>query len=84
MPRTTTTDRTTDHRTRTRKRAKPTGILCPANWYTRQGLRDTMGLGHQMLAEMRASGMVKPIALGSYRWYRGSDVIRWIESQGKE
>lgn len=71
----------TDHRTRPRERAKPTGVISPLNWYTRQGLREAMGLGHQTLAEMRKSGLVHPVTVGSYRWYRGSEVIAWIESQ---
>jgi hypothetical protein len=73
--------RAVDHRRASRKRQKPTGILCPLNWYTRQGLREAMGMGHQTLAEMRDSGMVKPIAVGSFRWYRGSEVIEWMEAQ---
>jgi hypothetical protein len=41
------------------------------------------GLGDEKVSEMRRSGVVKPISVGNFRWYRGREVIAWIEAQAK-
>jgi hypothetical protein len=57
------------------------GMLDPQRLYTSRGLMRHAGIGTNTQQEMRKAG-VKPIDVGNFRWYRGSDVIRWIESQG--
>lgn len=58
-----------------------TGILCPERLYTTRALLTEAGLGELKLSEMRRSGIVHPISIGNYRWYRGDEVIAWILSQ---
>jgi hypothetical protein len=67
----------------TRTRVKALGMLSPDRLYTAAGLRKHAGIGHEVLRKMRVSGSVKYYDVGVQRWYRGSEVIAWIESQAK-
>lgn len=49
--------------------------------YTTEGCMRFGGLGHEMLAEARRSGMVTPIEIGRRHYYRGDELVAWIESQ---
>lgn len=59
------------------------GVLRPECLYTTRALLTEAGLGDEKVSEMRRSGVVKPISVGNFRWYRGREVIAWIESQAK-
>lgn len=65
----------------TRNRTKAIGMLAPDRLYTANGLRKHAGIGHEVLRKMRQSGQVKYVDVGVQRWYRGHEVIAWIESQ---
>ena len=66
-----------------KKRAEALGMLDPARLYSASGLLRHAGIGEEKRSEMRRSGMVKPIDVGTYRWYRGEEVIAWIVAQAK-
>jgi len=51
--------------------------------YTTEGCMRFGGLGHETLAEARRSGMVTPIEIGRRHYYRGDELIAWIESQAQ-
>jgi hypothetical protein len=70
-----------DHRTRRRKRTETLGELCETKWYTRKRLNVVAGFGHQTLAEVLASDLVKSKMIGNTRWFSGAGIIAWIESQ---
>jgi hypothetical protein len=38
------------------------------------------GIGQSELREARKSGIVKPITCGRRRYYKGSQLIAWIDS----
>jgi hypothetical protein len=65
-----------------RKRRRALGVISPHLRYMASALT-RRGLGPERQAEMRASGLVKPIDIGNARWYRGNEVIAWIDSLGK-
>lgn len=66
------------------KKTKSSGCIDPTRRYTAQGLLKAGGFGPDTLAEMRASGIVKPIDIGNYRWYRGDEVCQWIDSKQED
>lgn len=66
----------------TRNRTRALGMLDPARLYNAAGLLRHAGIGHEMLRQMRTSGMVTPIDVGSIRWYSGAEVIAWMKSLG--
>ncbi len=49
--------------------------------YTTDGLMLHCGIGHELLSEMRRSGMVTPIEVGRRLYYLGREVNAWIESK---
>ena len=57
------------------------GELCPNRLYTREGCMRFAGIGNDSLAQARQSGMVKPLECGRRLYYRGSELIAWIEHQ---
>jgi hypothetical protein len=68
---------------RTKTKTRVLGMLDPHRLYTATGLLRHAGIGHESQAAMRKAG-VKPIDQGNFRWYRGSDVIAWIEKQAEK
>lgn len=65
-------------------KTKAAGVIDPAKRYLAKGLLKAGGFGPDTLEAMRASGIVKPIDIGNYRWYRGDEVCRWIDSKQEE
>lgn len=57
------------------------GILRPDSIYTVEGVLRAAGIGRETLSEARRSGIVKPIEIGKRVYYRGEQLIAWIESQ---
>lgn len=55
------------------------GQLLPDALYTREGCWRYAGLGTDALREARQSGLVKPIRCGRRVYFRGAELIRWIE-----
>jgi hypothetical protein len=41
------------------------------------------GLGRPQLMEGRKAGVLKPISVGRFRYYRGSELVAWIERHAK-
>jgi hypothetical protein len=68
---------------KTRQKTQVLGMIDPHRRYTAKALLRHGGFGPERLAEMRASGIVKPVDLGNFRWYRGDEVIRWLDSRGR-
>jgi len=61
-----------------------TGCILPGALYTKEGCMIAAGLGENSLVKARDSGLVLPVKLGKRLFYKGSDLIRWIESQNVE
>jgi hypothetical protein len=71
-------------RTATQQRTRCRGYIDPCGMYTTEGCMRYAGIGRMSLIEARASGIVKPIPVGNRIYYRGSDLIAWIESHAEE
>lgn len=65
---------------RTAKNSRCLGILAPERLYTKEGCMKAAGIGRKTLLEAKRSGMVKAIAAGERVYFRGSELIAWIES----
>jgi hypothetical protein len=65
---------------KTAKRQRALGMIDERRRYTARGLLVHGGFGPERLAEMRASGLVKPVHVGHFTWYRGQEVCRWLDS----
>ena len=66
----------------TRTVTKPRGELRPDSLYTTEGVMKACGLGSNALDAARASGIVKAYQCGNRLYYLGSELIKWIVSQG--
>ena len=66
--------------TRERKRTRCVGVIDPERLYTKEGCKRFAGIGRQVLLEAKRSGMVKAIQAGMRVYFRGSELIAWIES----
>lgn len=65
-----------------RRRPRATLPVTPGLRYTREAcLR--VGLGGTALRQARQSGMVTPIEVGCRMYYRGEELIAWIDSHAK-
>lgn len=56
------------------------GRIDPLSLYTREGCMFYGGIGDKSLLEAKESGIVKPIYSGKRVYYRGKELIEWIES----
>lgn len=65
------------------KHTRNRGFLRPDELYTTQGVMRAIGLGRTQLLEARESGIVVPVFYGGTAYYRGSELIEFITSQGK-
>ena len=63
-----------------RSRTPVYGMIDPSRLYTREGVRKAIGIGEQQLSDARRAGIVKAIPCGNFVYYRGADIIAWIES----
>lgn len=61
-------------------RTKVIGRVDPGCRYTVEGCMKFAGIGSSELREARNSGIVKPITVGRRRYYKGSQLIEWIDS----
>lgn len=59
------------------------GRLDPASLYTTEGCLRYAGLGRMSLAQARREG-VPAIQVGHRHYYRGRDLIAWLERRGSE
>ena len=66
-----------------RTRTPVYGMLDANRIYTREGVRKAIGIGEQQLSDARRAGIVKPIPCGNFVYYRGADIIAWIESHAE-
>jgi hypothetical protein len=57
------------------------GEIDPRKRYTKEGLKNAVGLSTKSLRQMTASGLVKPRLKGGRNFYKGREVIRWIDSE---
>jgi ribosomal protein L28 len=57
------------------------GIIDPRIWYTKEGIRNAVGLSTKAIRQMVASGLVKPRLKAGRNFYRGREIIRWIDSE---
>lgn len=66
-----------------RKRVYRTGlgVIFPRAVYTKEGVRNAVGLSTQALREAKESGIVKPFNKAGRNFYRGSESIKWIFSE---
>ena len=60
------------------------GILVRDAIYTREGVESALGLSEEALREARQAKQLKAVRLGRRMYYRGEDLIRWIETAGTE
>ncbi len=60
------------------------GILAPGQLLSTEGVLELTGLGSVSLAEARKSKIVRPLTIGTRKWYRSSELIAWMEARGKE
>jgi len=56
------------------------GVIHPDSLYTTEGVLNFAGLGNDSLRLARSSGMVHPLKKGKRLYFKGSELIRWIES----
>ena len=74
MPRPAKTDRQT---------REVVGCLLPEGFYTTAGCWTYAALGEDELSKGRVAEVIKPIQRGNYLYYRGKELIAWIERTGK-
>ena len=55
------------------------GIICPERLYNTEALRQ-LGIGSVLLMKARGEG-VEAILAGNINWYRGADLISWLENR---
>lgn len=60
------------------------GILIADAIYTVEGLESALGIGRVAQREGRRSGALKSFDFCKRKYYRGRDVIEWIESAGRQ
>jgi hypothetical protein len=60
------------------------GVIAPERIYTKEGVMRFAGMGRKTLLEAKKSGIVKAIPAGERVYFKGSELIAWIESQSKE
>lgn len=65
-----------------RKRVYRTGlgVIFPHARYTKEGVRNAVGLGTAALRQAVASGIVTPLNKCGRNFYKGRELIRWIDS----
>jgi len=68
---------------RTANKTRCLGVLSPNNLYTKEGVMRAAGIGRKTLMEAKASGIVKAIPAGERVYFRGSELIAWIESHSE-
>lgn len=56
------------------------GVIDPRLRYTKEGVRNAVGLSTAALREATASGIVKPVNVAGRNFYRGKELIAWIDS----
>jgi hypothetical protein len=61
-------------------RQRPDGFIAPERLYTTEGVNLAIGLARESLRSARASGIVKPIKVGSHLYYEGAEIIAWLRS----
>lgn len=59
------------------------GVVDPAKLYTVDACKRETGLGRPQLMEGRKAGVLNPISVGRFRYYRGSELVAWIERHAK-
>lgn len=67
----------------TLKRLRVHGRIDPDSLYTVEGVMRACGQGREWLLQARASKAVRPIPCGKRVYYRGSELIAWIESHSE-
>lgn len=69
-----------------RRKARVTkcrGEVRPSSRYTLEGVMRAIGIGRIQLTEARQAGFVKPIHCGRRTYYRGKEIIAWIDSHAE-
>lgn len=64
-----------------RTRVKQTGAFDPTCFYTKKGLLRALGMGRNVLAEARQSGMVTPMLMGPKVVYDGAEIAEWLRTK---
>jgi hypothetical protein len=59
------------------------GVVDPSKLYTPDACKRETGLGRPQLIEGRKAGVLKPISVGRFLYYRGSELVQWIEGHAK-
>jgi hypothetical protein len=62
------------------RKTKCHGVRAPERLYTKEGCMKAAGIGRKTLLEAKRSGIVKAIPAGERVYFRGSELIAWIES----
>lgn len=65
------------------QRIRCVGRIDPDALYTNEGCWRFAGIGRDSLIDARASGLVKAIPCGRRVYYRGAELIAWIESHAE-
>lgn len=59
------------------------GVIHPECIYTREALSKVAGFGSEKIMKLDTSGIVTPIFVAHRLFYKGKEIIQWMEQQPK-